>query len=224
MPAQRIEQISAFVADTSADTDNFGLEGVDNVDNSTCDIIYIAVNNMFCGFIAFAHSVKSRPAGYGVDVVVDQIPHSAVLVMFHRVFGLRHKRHGRSISLPTAPSAAAALLAVDHDNHVPHLARGKIDAADNFAVKDNTAADTGAQRDRYETRHAFAGSRHRLAKRGAVGIVVKVYAFAYSLLKHFFGGYLLKIKVIGKLNIAGVLVDGTGCSDTDRLNLVHADI
>ena len=76
------------MADAAADADDFRLKSIDYVDNTSCNIIDILVNNCLGGPVVKPHCVKGCPAVDIVNVVIYKLPHGAVMVMAHSVLGL----------------------------------------------------------------------------------------------------------------------------------------
>ena len=106
--------------------------------------------------------------------VLRHLPHDGVLVFLHGLLGLAGQGAGGGIALPAALAAAGTLDAVLDDDIVAHLTGGKIEAAQDLAVQDNTAADAGAERDDDGITIALGAACNVLAERGGVGVVFHI--------------------------------------------------
>ena len=115
--------------------------------------------------------------------------------------------------LPAASSAAGALLAVNDYYHVTHFARSVVDAVDDLAADDNTAADARAESDGNKVAHALADARNCLAESGAVSVIVDINGLMDPRFEHFLCGDLVEVKIVGKFNIACCLIDRAWSTD-----------
>ncbi len=203
------------MTDAAADADHIGLQSIDYINYTACDIRNIPIYDSFCGLVALTHRVKGCSARNGVNIVVYKSPHLAVVVVAHSVFCLLNKGGGGGILLPASASAAAALFAVKLNYHVSHFARGVVKTYNQLAVDDDAASDTRSEGNGDKVLNTVAGARYCLAKGCTVGVVVKIYGSAESFFQHFGSRNLIKVKIVRKLYISCFLINRTGGANAD---------
>ena len=98
---------------------------------------------------------------------------SALCLAFGQLFGGHaDESRGGAVGLPAALTAAAAGNAVHLNDDVAQLAACIVEARNDLASKDDTAANTRAEGDHDGIGGALGGARDGLAPSGGVGIVL----------------------------------------------------
>ena len=137
----RLHKGVALVAHAAADTQNIGLENIDNVGNSRRKILDVLVNNLLTRRIARPHCLKSVPCG-GMSVPLGVLRHKGFGVFVDGFLSHIDKSRSGGKYLKTALSAAGTLRTVHLNYHVTYFRTRKISSRKNFAVNNNSRANT----------------------------------------------------------------------------------
>ena len=221
--ANRRKEILSLVADSAAEANHFGLENVDNIYCTDCNVAYVSFHNLCSGFVSCSHRIKSGSAACIFDFARAEIPHLAFGMLLHGFLRLIDKRSCGSIRLPTAVSSAGTLFTVNFNYHVSELASGAVTADQKLSVVNDTRTDSGSERNRDKVLFSDSGTGKSFAESGTVCVIFKIYVNIKLTFKQLYGRNIVKIKVVGKFNQSFFSVDRTGCSDTDAFNFVNTD-
>ena len=96
-------------------------------------------------------------------------------------------------------------------------------AVHDFAVDDNAAADTGAERNRNEVFHVTARARDRFAERRTVGVIFEINRLVKIFRQNIPRGDFIKAEVVRIFDNTEAFIHGARCADTDRRNFVHGN-
>ena len=135
------------------------------------------------------------------------------MVLLHGGFGFAGQCAGGGVALPAAAATAGTLDAVLDDDGMPHLTGGEVEAAQNFAVQNDAAADAGTQRDDNGILVALGTAGNVLAVGGGVGVVFDIDLAAQQLF-HIGTEVPVVIAEVGvKADKAGVEIDAARRAD-----------
>ena len=126
---------------------------------------------------------------------------------------------GHRLDAAAVGAVALAGVSVDLDDQVAKLGTGAGRATVDLAVQPDAPADAGADREQQGVTGSARGTVERLGEHREVSVVVDRDRQMHAFGDHFADRQILQVEVHGADRVTGLVVQGCGDSDTDRLRI-----